>query len=117
MGKQMGLIVNTELCIGCFACEVACKQEHDLPEGKNGIKVKTLGPYEIDSKLAMDIFLIATEECDLCAERTASGKRPFCAQICPTQALNLHTDEEILKLLRSEDRYQLCKIRDVTLSQ
>jgi Fe-S-cluster-containing dehydrogenase component len=29
MAKQMGLVANLELCVGCFACEVACKQEHN----------------------------------------------------------------------------------------
>jgi Fe-S-cluster-containing dehydrogenase component len=29
MAKQMGLVASLELCVGCFACEVACKQEHN----------------------------------------------------------------------------------------
>jgi anaerobic dimethyl sulfoxide reductase subunit B (iron-sulfur subunit) len=111
MRKPIGLVANLQLCIGCFACEVACKEEHNLPEGKNGIKVRTLGPYELNGNLAMDFVPLATEECDLCAERAIRGKRPFCAQICPTQALELHSDEEILNLLRKKDRYHICKLK------
>ncbi|WP_019241721.1 MULTISPECIES: 4Fe-4S dicluster domain-containing protein [Bacillus] len=29
MEKQLGFIFNPELCIGCKACEVACKSEND----------------------------------------------------------------------------------------
>ena len=107
---KRGLILNLELCMGCFACEVACKQEHQLPEGKKGIEVVTLGPYEINAELAMDFVVLATEDCDLCADRTASGKLPFCAEICPSQALGFYTLREILSLLRSNGRFHICKI-------
>jgi len=107
----MGLAASLELCMGCFACEVACKQEHNLPEGKNGIKVVTIGPYEIKGELAMDFVPLATEECDLCANRTAAGERPFCAQICPTQALGLYDDEKILGLLQKNERFHICKMK------
>lgn len=110
MAKQVGLAASLELCMGCFACEVACKQEHNLPEGRKGIKVITLGPYEVEGDLAMDFVPLVTEECDLCADRTAAGERPFCAQVCPTQALGLYSDEEILGLLHRSDRFHICKM-------
>ena len=110
MAKQMGLVANLELCMGCFACEIACKQERNLPEGEKGIKVVTLGPYEIKGELAMDFIPMATEKCDLCSNRTADGERPFCAQICPTQALMLYNDEKILGALRGDDRFHICKM-------
>ena len=106
----MGLVVNIDLCMGCFACEVACKQEHNLPEGKKGINVFTLGPYEVNGELAMEFIPLATDKCDLCAGRTANGERPLCAQICPTQALGLHSHEHILRLLHSNDRFSICKM-------
>ena len=110
MSKKMGLVANLELCMGCFSCEVACKQEHNLPEGKKGIEVVTLGPYEVKGELAMDFVPLATEECDFCSSRRAAGQRPFCAQICPTRALTLRKDEDILRLLRRNDRFHICKM-------
>jgi len=109
MSKQIGLIANLDLCMGCFACEVACKQEKGLPEGKKGIEVITLGPYEIEGELAMDFLPMATEVCDLCAERSTAGERPFCAEICPTKALTLQSVDELLKILRGKGRFHLCK--------
>ena len=29
--KRMGFFTDTTVCIGCKACEVACKQWNDLP--------------------------------------------------------------------------------------
>ena len=110
MSKQTGLVANLELCMGCFACEVVCKQEQDLPEGKKGMEVVTLGPYEVNGELAMDFVPIATDECDLCTSRTGAGDRPFCAEVCPTKALTLRKDGEILRLLHKKDRYHICKM-------
>ena len=110
MSMKMGLVANLELCMGCFACEVACKQEHGLPEGKKGIQVLTLGPYKVNGELAMDFLPMGTEECDLCEDLRAGGERPFCAQVCPTKALTLRKEEEMLHLLRKKNRYHVCKI-------
>ena len=109
MGEERCLVVNLDLCIGCLACEVACKQEHDLPEGVRGIRVHTLGPAELRGDLAMDFVPLCGPECDLCASRLAEGRRPFCAEVCPTRALALHDDQTVLRLLRSDARIQICK--------
>jgi molybdopterin-containing oxidoreductase family iron-sulfur binding subunit len=34
-----GLKIDERFCMGCHACEVACKQEHGLPEGPRMIRV------------------------------------------------------------------------------
>jgi formate dehydrogenase iron-sulfur subunit len=31
-GRRMGFFTDTSVCIGCKACEVACKDWHDLPD-------------------------------------------------------------------------------------
>ncbi|MBW2646046.1 MAG: oxidoreductase [Deltaproteobacteria bacterium] len=112
MCRQIGLIANLDLCMGCFACEVACKQEHGLSEGKMGLSVVTIGPYEVEGGLAMDFVPTSLDGCDLCSERRAWGDRPFCVQVCPTKALALQTGDEVLKILLGKGRFHLCKIRD-----
>jgi len=112
MPNRIGLIANLNLCMGCFACEVACKQEHHLLEGEAWIKVMTIGPSVIEGELAMDFVPMTADHCDLCADRRAAGDRPFCAKICPTRALTLQCGEEILKTLRTSNRFHLCKMLD-----
>ena len=33
---KYGLLIDYEFCVGCHACEIACKQEHNRPRG-NGV--------------------------------------------------------------------------------
>ena len=110
MAENRALVVNIDRCIGCYACEVACKQEHGLPEGVKGISVHTLGPYELDGELAMDFLPLATDRCDLCQNRAGGSKRSACAEVCPTQALSLWRSDRVLHLLRSGSRTQVCKM-------
>ena len=110
MKSKKGLVANLDRCMGCFACEVACKQEHQLSEGQQGIEVFTLGPFEVDGEPAMDFVPLATEHCDLCANRAGEGKQPFCVVICPTQALSVHKEDHILRLLRKNPRIHISKL-------
>ena len=110
MNRLRSLVADLDRCMGCLACEVACKQEHKLPEGVRGVEVLTLGPFEVDGEPAMDFVPHTTARCNLCGGRVRRGKRPFCVEVCPTQALNLCEGQELLQLLRSKRRIHLCKI-------
>jgi Fe-S-cluster-containing dehydrogenase component len=37
---RYGFVIDQNRCIGCHACTVACKQEHDIPVGVNRTWVK-----------------------------------------------------------------------------
>jgi Fe-S-cluster-containing dehydrogenase component len=112
MAQRWGLVANLERCIGCFACEVACKQEHDLPEGEKYIRVETIGPYELDGELAMDFAPLCNDGCDFCRARLATGRRPACVGVCPTHALGLYDKATVLRLLRGAPRVQISKMGD-----
>ncbi len=62
-------------CIGCSNCVLAC------PFGVP----KYYG--EIDQMM----------KCDMCYDRTSTGRRPWCATVCPSQALAFTTFEEIAR--------------------
>lgn len=42
--KAYGLLINYEFCTGCGTCEMACSVEHDIPIGRYGIQMATIGP-------------------------------------------------------------------------
>ena len=44
---KYGILADNLYCTGCHACELACKNEHELPSGQWGIKVLELGPWRL----------------------------------------------------------------------
>jgi formate dehydrogenase iron-sulfur subunit len=48
--QRMGFFTDTSVCIGCKACEVACKQWNDLPA--DGPQAKPSGSYDYTGELS-----------------------------------------------------------------
>jgi Fe-S-cluster-containing dehydrogenase component/formate-dependent nitrite reductase membrane component NrfD len=71
-----GFAIDLRKCIGCHACTIACKAEHDIPVGVNRCWVKT-----VESETFPDtrrfFFPVLCNQCDAAP----------CAKICPTNAL------------------------------
>jgi len=80
------LMTDAKLCIGCHACEVACKQEFDLPVGPRWIRVVQVGPRKVGGKLRMDFVPVYCRHC---------GKPP-CADVCPVKAITKRSDGIVL---------------------
>ena len=76
-----GFVINNKTCIGCHACTVACKSEHDVPIGVNRTHVKYIetGTYP-DSTREFSVH-----RCNHCEDSP-------CTKICPTTALFTRSD-------------------------
>ena len=81
-----GLLIEYEYCTGCYTCEVACKQEHNYPAGKWGIKVNEI-ITELPDKIRIDYIPFPTEFCDLCVARTKNGGQPACVKHCQAECM------------------------------
>jgi Fe-S-cluster-containing dehydrogenase component/formate-dependent nitrite reductase membrane component NrfD len=71
-----GFVIDLKKCIGCHACTIACKAEHDIPVGANRCWVKTVekGTFPDTQRLFFPVL------CNQCEEAP-------CMNICPTGAL------------------------------
>ena len=111
MAELYGILVDLDLCVGCYACEVACKQENGVPIGTRWIQVVTIGPKKVDGKLRMDFLPMLTEGCTFFEHRLKENLEPRCVDNCPTQALEFCKDAtELLAALQSGKRCQVCKL-------
>ena len=100
------ILVNLDRCVGCYACEIACKQENGLPSGKKWVEVKQIGPVQLESKMLMDFYPVMNKGCTLCLQRVGG---PACVEACPLKALKQCDTAEALQLLYNEKRHQICR--------
>ena len=110
MAHQYGILVDLDRCVGCYACEVACKQEHPLLEGTPYIRVNTVGPRTVVGKLEMDFIPVISDDCDFCRE---GGHKPSCVAHCPAKAMSVCTAGATLESLRGEKRYQVGTVKTI----
>jgi Fe-S-cluster-containing dehydrogenase component len=80
--RAMELIFETRNCVGCHACEVACKQEHSLPVGPRLIRVYSDGPQQIQGKLQLRYRVESCRHCDPAP----------CKDACPVNAITTRDD-------------------------
>lgn len=73
---RWGKVINQETCIGCHACSVACKMEHDVPLSVNRTYVKQVevGVYP---EVSREFQVTRCNQCD---------DAP-CVPICPVTAM------------------------------
>ncbi len=76
------LFYDADLCMGCHACEVACKAEHNLPAEVNRTRVITEGPVIVTGKLELRFQRISCLHCT----------NPPCLEVCPVKALRKRQD-------------------------
>ena len=90
-GGQMGFFTDTSLCIGCKACEVACKQWNQLPsdgfhftgnsyDNTSHLSATTWRHVAFKEKLEENRWLMLSDVCKHCTEAP-------CEKSCPTGAI------------------------------
>lgn len=73
---RFGFVIDNRRCIGCHACTVACKSEHDVPLGVNRTWVK-----QVETGTFPDVHRsFHVLRCNHCADAP-------CVEICPVSAL------------------------------
>jgi formate dehydrogenase iron-sulfur subunit len=98
MAQAMGFFTDTTVCIGCKACEVACKEWNQLPAAHGGANTLSGDSYDNTRRLdgihwrhvkfveqftpdrAQGRWLLMSDVCKHCV-------RAGCLEVCPTGAI------------------------------
>ena len=83
---QIGFYFDQQRCNGCRACEVACKQWHDVPPGPaSWRRVDTIESGEFPDVEVVHLSI----SCCHCAA-------PPCVDVCPTEAISKRPEDGIV---------------------
>jgi Fe-S-cluster-containing dehydrogenase component len=80
------LAIDLDRCIGCYTCEVSCKQENGVALGLSWNKVLTVGPSGRYPDVQMYFLPTMCQECE----------DPPCVKTCPTGASYKRPDGIVL---------------------
>jgi anaerobic dimethyl sulfoxide reductase subunit B (iron-sulfur subunit) len=91
--KQLGFFVDSAACSGCKACQMACKDRHDLPVGQLWRRVyevagggwKREGSAWTSTVVAYHLSI----GCNHCVQ-------PICVEVCPSGAAHRRSDGIVL---------------------
>ena len=75
--KEITLVFDKNNCMGCYACEIACKQEHGLDVGPRLVQIIEKSPYFIP------IY------CRHCVDAS-------CEEVCPVEAISRNNQGIVL---------------------
>lgn len=89
---KMTMVVDLDRCIGCYGCEVACKQENDVALGSYWNKVEEMGPFGDFPDVKMYWLPTLCQHCD----------EPTCVSVCPTHATYQRVEDGIVLIERDK---------------
>lgn len=95
--SHYAIVVNLDRCIGCHACEIACKVENGVALGSNWNKVVQVGPRGEFPDLKVYWLPVQCQQCE---------DAP-CVHVCPTGAS--YRDPETNMVLIDKDKCIGCK--------
>ena len=88
-GANYGFFFDQSLCTGCKACQIACKDKHDLPVGVNWRRVVEYSGgswQQAGNTFTPNVFTYYTSiACNHCEEA-------LCMEVCPTTAMSRRED-------------------------
>lgn len=82
---KYGMVIDLKKCIGCNACVVNCKSEHNTPTGvfQTMVLEKEIGKYPDCNRVFLPVL------CNHCGD-------PTCVDVCPTKATYQRDDGVVL---------------------
>ncbi len=94
MAKQYAFSVNIGKCTGCKACQIACKDKNNLPEG---IRWRRVFQYEGGEWINQNGQMIPSNVYAYSVSAACMHcQNPVCTQVCPAAAMTKRDDGIVL---------------------
>jgi Fe-S-cluster-containing dehydrogenase component len=106
------LYADIDRCVGCHACEVACRQEFSFPLEETRIRILETEPEKVGERITAYFIPVVTDKCVLA--KTKNMETPACVSACPTQAITYSDISKITKLTQKGKMICILKLNSIT---
>lgn len=98
--ENIGVLVELDFCVGCYACQSACQSANELPVKETYLRCILNKPERTrgDMHCFMSPVPYDFAVCAKCMEREG-GEAP-CAKICIGKALHFGTPDEVHEIAK-----------------
>lgn len=103
--QAIGMLVRVDTCLGCQACQVACREENGFGYDERWMELLRRPPQKVDGNLRK--YHVAAPQLDKCALCYAKDHIPLCVDVCPTKCLYVDTADKLLRVMEGQGHWNL----------
>lgn len=103
--NRIGMLVRTDNCIGCQACQVACREENGYGFDETWLEMIRRKPTKVSGELRnYHLVAPALDKCAACLEKDHA---PLCVSICPPRCLYVAKEDTLRQIMNGKGQWQL----------
>ncbi|GAA6490061.1 MULTISPECIES: 4Fe-4S dicluster domain-containing protein [Gordonibacter] len=103
--RNIGMLVRVDACLGCQACQVACREENGFPYSELWLEMIRRKPQTVSGELRN--YHVAAPQLDKCTACAAKDHQPLCTTVCPTKCLFVGEKNTLLRVMEGAGHWNL----------
>lgn len=103
--KSIGMLVRVDACLGCQACQVACREENGFSYDERWMEMIRRAPNKVDGKLRK--YHVGAPQLDKCSACYEKDHTPLCQEVCPTRCLFVGEAASLLEVMSGPGHWNL----------
>lgn len=100
-----GMLVRVDACLGCQACQVACREENGFGYDELWMEMIRRKPHKVSGELRN--YHVGAPQLDKCAACAKKDHRPLCVSVCPTKCLYVGEKDALLAAMKGPGHWNL----------
>lgn len=103
--NNIGMLIRVDACLGCQACQVACREENGFGYDELWMEMIRRKPQKVDGKLRR--YHVGAPQLDKCALCYEKDHAPLCTSVCPTKCIFIDEKKALLQVMEGKGRWNL----------
>lgn len=103
--NNIGMLIRVDACLGCQACQVACREENGFGYDELWMEMIRRKPQKVDGELRR--YHVGAPQLDKCALCYEKDHAPLCTSVCPTKCIFIDEKKALLQVTEGKGRWNL----------